>query len=365
MSSRKLQWLPLLLMLVGIAMLATAAWFAWHKPAPQVTVAAAPEPLSTAAFYRPANSDWWLYFGAQSALSLPAVANLPALDPDTPPLPADYPAPLAVAAAGALRIWQFPAKQILPVPAARTDRKGRWHVEQLADASLLFWLPEAINTTAVDRVVEPPSGTGRIRRGWLQQRLGWPAASCEALPVLLQQLPDEAQLHVQQDERGLRWLMVWPALPSALSTLLQSAGAPQANNEANDSWYWREADLANLPRPAACPAGVAGGGFVARLWQQEQQWQAALARPGASTLHGFPLPLPTGIHMQPVALSNGAGLASSAQAGAWLNQQSLRPEAGVLLAVQHQHSEDFAGMDLRLQTLPPAGLSLQWRWPLP
>ncbi|NQD38596.1 hypothetical protein HPT27_16350 [Permianibacter sp. IMCC34836] len=365
MSSRKMQWLPLLLMLVGIALLATSAWFAWRKPAPQVTVAPPPEPLTTAAFYRPASSDWWLYFGAQSALSQPALKTLPTLDPDTPALPAGYPAAQAVAAAGALRIWQFPAGQVLPLPAPLAERKGRWHIEQLDDASLLFWLPEAVNTTAVDRVAEPLAGSGLIRRAWLQQRLNWPAASCEALPLLLQQLPDDAQLHLRQDNDGLSWQIVWPSLPAALSALLQSAGAPQASHADDDSWFWREADLANLPRPEACPASVAGGGFVARLWQQQSELQAALARPGASKLQGSPLPLPAGIQLKPVSLSNGAGLASGALASAWLSQQSLLPENGLLLAVQHQHSDDFAGMQLRLQTLPPAGLVLQWRWPLP
>ena len=364
MSSSKTRWLPLVLMVVGITMLATSAWWALQRKT--VVVSPVAKPLQATAFYRPAESDWWLYFGAQSGLIAAAVAAVPALDPATPALPSGFPMPVAMAAAGHLRMWQFAAGTALVSPPVADDLNARWHIETLADANLLFWLPEDVSTTAVDRVAEPLAETGRIRRSWLQQRLDWPSTSCDTLPLLLAQLPDDAQIHVQQGPYGLEWQILWPTLPASLNAVLQGAGAPQASAAANDDWHWREADLTALARPVGCKASTSPtGGFIARLWQQGDETSAALARLGANQVQGFPLPLPPELTMKSVQLQHGAGVASSEQALSWLTQQSLLPEPGLLLAIKHRRSDDFAGLELRLQSLPPTGLQLRWQWPLP
>lgn len=379
MSSRRSSLVPISLMLIGLAMVATAIWWAWRsKPPLQIS---APDTgtstTTTAALYRPADSDWWLVFGTEPALALPVMANLAALDPSAPVLPATLsaalPAPIAIAAAGPLRLWQFPADTILNIPAAANSNAGRWHVEALADATLLFWLPGDLQTTAVDRVGLPAAGTGQLHQRWLRQRLAWPEASCDALPALLNQLPAVAELSFREQSNGIRWQLQWSALPAALFATLQTAAAPQALADDRDRWFWREADLSALPRPTDCPALPASGGFVARLWQEQEQLHAALARPGAGSISGFPLPLPDGVNLKPVPVNAGKASAavSSKLAEQWLQQQALLPEPGLLLAIQHRSAVkpgtdgEFAGLDLHLRTKPPAALQLQWQWPLP
>lgn len=385
MSSRRSALVPISLMLIGVAMVATAIWWAWRGKPPLQINKPGPGTTSTvsAVLYRPADSDWWLVFGNEPTLARPVLANLAALDPTAPVLPstlaATVPAPIAIAAAGPLRLWQFPAQTTLNIPASANSNAGRWHVETLADATLLFWLPGDLQTTAVDRVSLPAAGTGELHQRWLRQRLSWPDASCEALPALLNQLPALAQLSFREQANGIRWQLQWSTLPAALFANLQSAAAPQALADDRDRWFWREADLSALPRAAGCPALPGSGGFVARLWQEQEQLQAALARPGASTISGFPLPLPNGVKLKPVQMKTGntSAAANSALAEQWVQQQTLLPEPGLLLAIQHRGADEssnsselsndgeFAGLDLRLRTEPPAALQLQWQWPLP
>ncbi len=368
MSSGRSQWLPLLLIGFGLLLMAGAAWLIWQRSlAPKPTPAEPPESSQTTAavFYRPADSDWWLALGADQALAQAVVSQLPQLDPATPRLPADLPLPQAIAAQAGVRVWQFAADQNLQAPVADATQNGRWHVEALADAQLLFWLPGDMATTAVDRVNLPPPGTGIVQRRWLQQRLAWPSESCEALPALLQQLPGSALLQFQRSNQSLRWQLVWLRVPENLSTLLQQAAAPRASADASDTWFWREADLTVLPRAEGCADQAAGNGFAARLWQQDGKTHAALARPGKQRLSGFPLPLPADLRLQSVMLTGVQAVASSPQAEAWLQQQSWIPEPGVLLAVQHRQDDGFAGISLQLHTLPNHGLQLQWQWPVP
>ncbi len=373
MSSRRSLVLPLVLMGLGLALLLTAVWWAWQSGQRDVAVAVKSDrdtPAASAAtpvFYRPANSDWWLILSEgeprASAAASAVRSNLPQLDPGTPDLPRELPDPVAMAAAGALRLWQFAPGTPVKTPAA-TDA-GRWHVETLSDATVLFWLPATVTTTAVDRIRRPSAGTGMVQRRWLQQRLGWPASSCEPLPALLEQLPEQALLQFDPGVDQLRWQLYWQQLPAALATLIASVGAPQALADPTDSWFWREADLSALPRAEGCPVGSAGAGFVARLWQENSQWHAALARPGQQELSGFPLPLPDGLTLAPSQLAGGRGLASDAAATAWLQQQSLLPETGLLLTVRHHGDSDFAGLALSLRSDTPGTLRLQWQWPLP
>src|SRR3990167_4772550 len=232
MSSRRSTLVPISLMLIGVAMVATAIWWAWRsKPPLQISKpGASTTRAESAALYRPTDSDWWLVFGNESPLAQPVLANLAALDPTAPVLPsmlsATVPAPIAIAAAGPLRLWQFPARTTLNLPASANNSAGRWHIETLADATLLFWLPGDLQTTAVDRVSLPAAGTGELHQRWLRQRLSWPEAGCEALPALLNLLPALAQLSFREQANGIRWQLQWSALPAALFANLQSAAAP-------------------------------------------------------------------------------------------------------------------------------------------
>ena len=379
MSSPRSSWFPIALMAIGAGLLLFALGWGWLAPLlrqePSATV-----PVTTTAVtsthpsvhYRPANSDWWLVLADDSNTGTTALAErvmltLPQLDPDGPTLAPEWPAPVAIAAAGGLRVLQFPAGTALPLPPSDTGA-GRWHLESLADAAVLFWLPGDQHSTAVDRVPRPAAGTGSVRRQWLQARLQWPAESCDALPALLNQLPEHASLHVQQEDgaqASLRWQLHWTALASQIGPLLQSVGAPRAQAGVSDQWFWREADLSSLPRAETCPAASGNAGFVARIWSHEQRWHAALAHPRQRSLRGFPLPLPTELPLERVTLSHASGLSSSAIATAWLQQQSLTIEPGLLLAVQHHRDGEFAGMELLLRSDRPDSLLLQWRWPLP
>ncbi len=373
MSSRRTLVLPLLLMLIGLSLLGTALWWALQSNQAELAVAVKSDakvntgnPIAPV-LYRPVDSDWWLVLSNDEPLS-PSLAaslrsNVPRLDPATPALPASLPDPVAIAAAGALRLWQFAPGTPFDPPAP-TDN-GRWHVERLTDATVLFWLPATVSTTAVDRIHRPVAGSGQVRRQWLQQRLGWPANSCEPLPALLEQLPDYALLHFEPTAESLRWQLYWQKLPEALAVPLATVGAPQAQANSTDPWFWREADLSALPRAPACPTSSAGAGFVARLWQEGSQWHAALARPGQQELSGFPLPLPNGLTLASSKLAAGRGLSSGAVAEAWLREQSLLPETGLLLTVRHQSDDAFAGIELTMRSDAPGTLRLQWQWPLP
>lgn len=368
MSSRRSQRLPLLLIGFGMLLIAVAAWLIWQRsqsPRPAPRSQTEPAPVTTAVFYRPADSDWWLALGADQTLAQAVVQQLPQLDPATPVLPDHLPLPQAIAAQAGVRVWQFAADQRIAAPPATPEQNGRWHVEALTDAQLLFWLPGDMATTAVDRVNLPPPGTGIVQRRWLQQRLAWPSESCEALPALLQQLPSSALLQFQHEHKTLRWQLVWLRVPDPLAAVLQQAAAPRATAASSDTWFWREADLTVLPRADGCATQQSGNGFAARLWQQDGKLHAALARPGKQRLSGFPLPLPDDLRLQPVTLTGVQAVASSPQAEAWLQQQSWIPEPGLLLAVQHRQDNSFAGIALQLQTLPNQGLQLQWQWPLP
>ena len=375
MSSPRSSWFPIALMVIGASLLLLALGWGWLAPLLQrdrAVTTEVPTPVTDhatpAVHYRPANSDWWLILAEDqhhaTAFAALVMQALPQLDPDGPVLAPEWPAPVAIAAAGGLRVLQFPAgtSLTLPTPAAGA---GRWHLEALADAAVLFWLPGDQHSTAVDRVQRPAVGTGVVQRQWLQQRLQWPSESCEALPVLLSQLPDYANLQVQQEQQALRWQLYWTGLPDRLSPLLQSVGAPRAQAAAGDQWFWREADLSSLPRAASCPATHSNAGFVARIWSHDQRWHAALAHPRERNLRGFPLPLPAELPLERVTLANASGLSSSATATAWLQQQSLAVEPGLLLAARHHRDGAFAGMELLLRTDQPGSLLLQWRWPLP
>lgn len=385
MSSRQSLLLPLLLMALGLLLIVAAFGWAWWKrstPPALAMPSEETEPSPVPVQYRPLDSDWWLVFDeAQRALNARVRQQISTFDPATPTLPADYPAPQAMAASGALRLWQFAGGTALPaLPATTLD--GRWHRETLADATVLFWLPTATQTTSIDRVHLPAAGTGMLHRRWLQQRLGWTDHSCDALPALLQQLPEQVQLQFgkhddtpisepastpssAEQHLSVQWQLLWPELPASLAAALLQVGAPQAHSNGPDRWFWREANLATLSRPTACPPAASGAGFVARLWQRDTRWHAALARPGATTLQGFPVLLPAELQLQTLTLANGQGLSSDSEAEAWLRQQSFATDSGLLLAVEHRGDGDFAGMSLQLRARPPAMLQLLWQWPLP
>ena len=376
MSSRRSSWFPIALMVLGASLLLLALVWAWLRPLlrqeqsePVPAAASANAVARPTVFYRPSHSDWWLTLAASdsaatSPLALRVMQQLTQLDPDGPTLLPEWPTPVALAAAGGLRVFQYPAGTVLKLPAT-TETVGRWHLESLPDAAVLFWLPGDQHSTAVDRLHRPPVATGSVTRQWLQHRLQWPAESCEALPALLSQLPESAELSVQLEQQSLRWQLRWTALPAQLGPLLQSLGAPQAQAGAQDQWFWREADLSMLPRANGCPSGSGNVGFVARIWSHEQTLQAALAHPRQRHLRGFPLPLPVDLPLHSVQLTNASGLSSSQTATAWLQQQALLTEPGVLLAVQHRRDGDFAGMALLLRSDSPDSLRLQWQWPMP
>lgn len=389
MPVRRRQILPVLLMLVGVSLLLAAGWWAWQNRREAVPVRpalTAPRP-AVPALYRPNDSDWWLVLADDPTIAKAALTAVTALDPATPALPDSLPAAIAVAAAGPLRLWQFPVDAVVDLPrqsdqpAQPAAATGRWHLERLPDAVVLFWLPAELQTTAVDRVARPAAGTGAVQQRWLRQRLGWPEQSCEPLPALLQQLPTEAQLRFTATAGQPGWQLDWPNLPATLLAALAKTAAPVAVAGDHDRWFWREADLSVLPRPSNCPAMASGAGFVARLWQEGDELQAALARPGPRSVSGFPLPLPAALQLQPVALGevaapvttgaipkqavHGHGVASSDQAKAWLQRQSLQPEPGLLLAVHHHSDGQFAGLHLQLRLVPGNRLQLQFQWPAP
>lgn len=378
MSSRSSSWLPLVLMAIGLGLvLAALVWLLRSPPAAVPPATDAPHirdhgttSATLAVQYRPADSDWWLVLPqpagpAASAEFLAVLTTLTQLEPITPALPASYPLPIAMAAKGALRLWQFaPGTQLLLPTSATTD--GRWHQEQLADATLLFWLPGDMHTTAVDRIARAATGTGEVRSAWLQQRVGWAAGSCEALPAVLAQLPAVATLRLQSAETAAwRWQLSWSPLPATLREPLTQTAAPHASGEDGDRWFWREADLASVPRPSGCPATENGSGFVARLWQADGHWQAALARPGQQPVRGFPLPLPGTLTLQSQTLDRASALSSGPMALRWLQQQSLQPDSGLLLAIRHRPDGDFNGMSLQLQLTGDGELQLDWQWPSP